>query len=516
MTQQTQKLLLICVIVVGIALRFTCLDRKVYWYDEAFTSLEVSGYTPSEATADILTGRLASGTDLERYQFPRSDSGKTVGDTLHGLIVNEPQLTPAYFVVLRGWSQLFPNSVAAVRALSAIFSLFALAAAFWLFRELFPVSPYAAYVGVALLASSPFHLMYAQEARPYAMWSAVALLQSALLLWAMRRRTGLAWVLYGLCATLGLYTYLLSLLVLAGHALFVAIENGFRITMATKRFALAMTGAVLAFLAWPYRGQHMGTGNDHYSLAKYAFKWIRSIGILFADFNLRNESPVQALIPYAALLLLLLGLCSYSIWFVLRRANRSQTSFVLILIGSLIVPLLLLDLLNGSSQALVTRYMFPSFIALQTAAAYLFAAKTGESSQGPARRYWQAGLALILTLGLASEITMVQAAQWWNKDPNNDLKDAARIINAAADPVVVINDGWFVPMLSLEHELRPAIGYQLTVDPSVPAIDTNAGTVFAIRPSEHLRGELQRCYHFESADTAADLWRLTRNAECSR
>jgi uncharacterized membrane protein len=513
---QMQKWLLICVVVTGIFLRFACLDRKVYWYDEAFTSLEVSGYSSGEATTDILTGRVVSGTDLERYQFPRADSGKTVRDTMHGLIVNEPQLTPAYFVVLREWSLLFPSSVAAARALSAIFSLAALAAGYWLLRELFPDSPGVAYVGVALMASSPFHILYAQEARPYAMWSAAALSLSALLLWAMRRRTGLAWILYGLCATLSLYTYLLSILVLAGHGLYVAIENRFQITAVTKRFALAAIGAVVIFLAWPYRGQHMGTGNDHYSLVKYALKWIRSIGIVFADFDLSNESSARLLIPYGVLILLLLALCGYSVWFLLRHASRRQWLFVLILMASLTVPLIALDLLKGSSQALVTRYMFPSFIALQIAVAYLLGFKTQGSNPGRTRPYWQASLALVLIVGLGSGATMVRAAEWWNKDPNNDLKEAARLINAAADPVVVINDGWFVPMLSLEHELRRGIFYQLTVDPSVPAIDPNARTVFAIRPSTHLRGDLQRCYQFEPADAGADLWRLTLKAECSR
>lgn len=516
MISPVQKWLLIVVIVVGIALRFAYLDRKIYWYDESFSSLEVSGYSPREASGDILTGRMVSGTDLERYQFPRDDSGKTTADTVRGLIANEPQLTPAYFVVLRAWSLAFPNSIAAVRALSALCSLLALGAAYWLLRELFPDSPRVTYVGLALLASSPFQIMYAQEARPYAMWGAVALLLSALLLWAMRRRTTLAWLLYGLCAALALYTYLLSILVLAGHALYVAIENRFRISGAILRPAFAMAAAVLVFLAWPYRGQHMGTGNDHYSVAKYSLKLIRSVGILFADFDLRNESPAKWLIPYAGLLLVLLAMCGYSIWFLVRRASRPQSYFVLIMIGSLIIPLLALDLLKGSSQALVTRYMFPSMIALQIAVAFLLAAKTDVTIHRRTRTAWQMLLGLVLVLGLFSGATMVRAEVWWNKDPNNDLKSAARIINAASDPVVVINDGWFVPMLSLEHELRPSIKYQLTIEPATPVIDPGAGIVFAIRPSTHLRSELDSCYLFQPADPVSDLWRLTRKAGCGR
>jgi uncharacterized membrane protein len=392
----------------------------------------------------------------------------------------------------------------------------ALAAAFWLLREIFPESSDAAYIGVALLAASPFHLLYAQEARPYAMWSATTLLSSALLLWAMRRRTTLSWVAYGISAALSLYTYLLSLLVLAAHSFFVAAESRFRPRSTPKGFIFAAAGAFLVFLAWPYRGQHMGTGMDHYSLAKYAVKWIRSIGILFADFNLRNDSGAKVLGPYAALLILLLVLCIYALWFLARRATRSQSVLLLALSASLIVPLLVLDMLKGSSQALVTRYMFPSLIGLQIAVAYLTAVKTATSNPVRTRTLWQCGLAALLILGLSSQITMVRAAEWWSKDPNNDLKEASRVINAAEDPVVVINDGWFVPMLSLEHELRPAIHYQLTVEPGVPHPDPSIRSLFAIRPSAHLRSEMERCYQFESVAVIADLWRLTPRAECSR
>ena len=84
----------------------------------------------------------------------------------------------------------------------------------------------------------------------------------------------------------------------------------------------------------------------------------------------------KVLIPYAGLLLVLLILCVYSLWFLSRRASRPQSYLILIMVGSLIIPLLALDLLKGSSQALVTRYMFPSWVALQVAVAYLLAAKT--------------------------------------------------------------------------------------------------------------------------------------------
>jgi uncharacterized membrane protein len=507
-----EGVLLLCVIAVGIGLRFAYLDRKVYWYDETFTSLEVSGYSPREAAADILTGRVVSNEDLERYQFPRADSSKSAVDTIRGLIANEPQLAPAYFVVLRWWSRLFPDSITAIRALSALFSVSALATAFWLCREIFPSSPRVAYVCAALMAISPFHLLYAQEARPYSMWIAVSLLSCALLLWAIRRRTVVAWTLYALSAALSLYTFLFSILVLAGQALFVAIENRFRITSTTKPFAISVLAAILSFLPWPYRGQHSGAGNERYSMFQYAIKWARSVGIFFADFNLRNETPKSILIPYSVLLLALLAMCAYAIYCLCRYATRTQTTFVLILIGSVCLPLAVLDVAKGSSASLVTRYMFPSFIGVQIAVAYVLTAKTSVSCAIRSQAAWRCISTLLVAIGLLSCVTIVRAAEWWNKDPENYVQVASRIINAGKNPVLVISDTWFVPVLSLEHKLRPDIHYQLTVEPHVPEIDKDAGTIFAVRPSVHLRTKLGESFAFELVDGSADLYRLARKA----
>ena len=515
MNTAAQKWIFLLVLLACVALRFAYLDRKIFWYDETFSMLEVSGYSPREATADILTGNVVTKKSLQRYQFPTADSGKTASDTVRGLISNEPQLTPAYFVVLRAWSLLFPESIAAVRALSAIFSLMALAAGFWLMREIFPESPRVAFVGAALLASSPFHLLYAQEARPYAMWSAVTLTLSALLIQAMRRRTVFGWVIYGVCAALSLYTNLLSILVLAGHALFVVLDARSRtssikdLISTIKGCAIALLGAVLAFAAWPYRGQHMGTGNDHYSVTRYAIKGLRSIGILFADFNVRNESVPLVLIVYGAILIALLILSAYSVYFLCRRAEKRQALFLLISIGSLIIPFLALDLLKGSSQMLVTRYLFPSLIALQITIAFLLAQLTEGSVQRLPRMLSYLVLVFILVLGLSSSVTMARAEEWWSKDPNNDLLAVSRLVNAAPNPVVVLSDTWFVPILSLEHKLRADILYQLTVEPDVPHVDPNAKAVFAIRPSSHLRDALSNCFHWDLLDAAADLWRLS-------
>jgi uncharacterized membrane protein len=497
------KLLLLCVVAAGACLRFTALDKKVYWYDEAFTSLEVSGYSPREAAADILTGRLVTGADLNKYQVPAPS--RTALDTVKALIAIEPHLTPAYFVVLRWWAKLFADSTAAVRAFSAVFGVASLALAFWLCRELF-LSSEVAYVCIALMAVSPFQLLYAQEARPYSMWGATVLLSSAVLLRSMRRQSALSWGLYALCATLSLYTHLLSILVIAAHACFVVVEERFRLTRTVKAFLLSASAAVVAFLPWPYRGQH-GAGEQLYPPLRWATKWVRSIAILFADFDLRASTSKALLIPYSLLALCLVALCACSIYFIWRRANRREMIFVLTLIASVAVPLSALDLVRGSSVALVTRYLYPSLLGIQIAVAYFLGTKMSDPAHAIRQWAWRYGATLLGAVGLLSCALIVRADEWWNKDPDNYVQAASRSINAASHPIIV-SDNWFVSLLTLEHKLRPDVRYQLTVEPNVPDVQEGAGQIFVIRPSAHLRAELSKRFSMLPVDRRADLWRL--------
>jgi uncharacterized membrane protein len=507
MQLRVEWVLVIFLIATGVCLRFAWLDRKVYWYDEAFTSLEISGYSPQDASTDILDGRLVTAAELDKYQFPSATSPKSVRDTVRNLIAQEPQLTPLYFIALRGWSELFPNSVVAIRVLSALFSVATLALAFWLYRELF--STRVALIAVALMSISPFLLLYAQEARPYSMWSAAVLMTSSVLLLAMRRKTVLSWTLYALCAAVSLYTFLFSALVIAGHACFVAVDQRFRITSTVRSFCISVALAVASFLLWPYRGQRSGAGNEHYSLSQYGIKWIRSIAILFADFNFRDSTPKPLLLPYALLLLALLALCAYSIYFMWRNASRKQAAFALTLIGSLCLSLLVLDVVRGSSVSVVTRYTLPSLIGIQLAVAYMLAAKTAESSPNRTRWTWGCVAAMLAVTGLFSCWTLARADVWWSKEPQNYIQSASRIINAAPGPVVVLSDTWFIPVLSLEHKLRPDVRYLLTVEPRVPQIKESAATVFVFQPSDHLRMELEKDYPLMLVDPAANLWKLS-------
>ncbi|NJL19611.1 MAG: hypothetical protein HC895_00380 [Leptolyngbyaceae cyanobacterium SM1_3_5] len=148
--------------------------------------------------------------------------------------------------MLRWWVDAIGQStVSIVRSFSALTSLLVLPAVYWLAHELFvqieagrqylgsakrsqfdpQVRETACWFAVALVAVSPYHLLYAQEAREYALWALLTAVSSALLLRSIRLQSPASWIAYSLSLILGLYTYLLMILVAIGHGIYVLLRD---------------------------------------------------------------------------------------------------------------------------------------------------------------------------------------------------------------------------------------------------------------------------------------------------
>ena len=115
------RFLIIVILVMGIFFRFANLQNKVYWIDEGYTSLGISGYTESEFIQELGDGQIKQIKSLQNYQ--RINAEKSVLNTVKKLALEKSQLTPLYFVAARCWVQLFGDSIAVTRSLSAVFSV---------------------------------------------------------------------------------------------------------------------------------------------------------------------------------------------------------------------------------------------------------------------------------------------------------------------------------------------------------------------------------------------------------
>ena len=74
---------------------------------------------------------------------------------------------PLYYVLLHGWMALFGDSEEATHALSLVFALLSVPAAWWALRS--PFGARAGWTAAVLLALNPFLTSYAQETRMYAL-----------------------------------------------------------------------------------------------------------------------------------------------------------------------------------------------------------------------------------------------------------------------------------------------------------------------------------------------------------
>ncbi len=494
------KFLAIVLLVLGLICRFTNLDLRPYWYDETYTSLELSGYDDPEITQQI-KGHLTSTQDLQKYQYPALD--KSVNDTVQLIAKKEPQLTPLYFMLTRFWVQLFGDSVAVTRSFSAVVGMLSLFCVYWFSRELFKVKT-TAWIAVALVAVSPLHVLYSQEARPIALWGLTILLSHIALLRAIRLQTPVSWILYALSSVAALYTYLFSILVLVGQGIYLLIIERFRITKIVIAFAISLTLSVISFIPWLMvllpNISKANQGNVP-SIIKapflYAIRWVRNIGLLFADFNVGEESSKLILILYSVILVVLAGLVAYALYFLYRTTEKAVWLFLLTAIAVPFLVLMLKDLLSAGGSSLVGRYLVPSWLGVQIAVAHLFSSSIDPPT--PSRRPWEkVFFFVVLSLGVLSCLMMTRSELWWNKaEANLDRQLANQIINPAKSPLLV-SDAYSAFLLSMSHSLNPHVRFLLVPENSIPELPANNNyQLFLYRPSQTVLNNLKQKYQLK-------------------
>ena len=494
----------IALLVLGIFFRFYNLDEKVFWLDEARTSLRMSGHTKTEFLQEVYTGKVIDREILQQYQRPDNTSW---GETLKALEGNAEQ-SPLYFLLARLWTELFGYSVSSIRSLSAFISLLGFPLLFWLCRLLFDrtladrtlaeSNPAVPWVATALFAISPLHVLYAQEARPYSLWTVLMLASSALLLWVLRspqskRRSG--WIAYGATIALGLYTQLLCGLVILAHALYVAIvekqRGEWRWSLAARSYLLATGGGVLAFLPWLLLLLHnLAQVNEATSATMRSFpfgyllnQWFLNLNRVFINGELYSFNLVLVL------------LASYALFFLCRHTPQRTWLFVLILVAVPFLALALPDMLVGGERSLRIRYLFPAYLGIQIACAYLFSTLATQigGSKAWKPRVWRLLLAILIAGGILACGVNAQTQVGWSKSIRKSgyYPVAANLINRADRPLV-ISDEPEIDILSFSYELKPTVKFQLVATPRQLKIPQGFDAVFLLNPSRRLRSALTR------------------------
>ncbi|MEG4800309.1 glycosyltransferase family 39 protein [Microcoleus sp. ARI1-B5] len=515
MTSIKSKLgfLVVVLLILGLFFRFANIDKKFYWYDEVFTSLRISGYTQTEVLHEISRVQLVAAKDLSKYQ--RSNSTKKMGDTIKSLAIEEPQLPPLYFVAVKYWAKLFGDSPFSTRIFSVWMSLLAFPGLYWLCRELF-AAPEVAWIAVGLLAVSPLHVLYAQEARPYSLWPALILVSCASLLRAMRLQTKLSWSIYAVATLLGFYTHLFSLLVAFGHGIYVLVLQGFRLNHKVVNYLIANAMCLLGVLPWMVilrvnkRAVSGATSwaNGDSSLLSLISNWSGNIGRVFWDFGLTSQAVSIYLMALIAATLILLAIVGYAVYFLCSQTSKQVWLFVLTLMAVTALAVVLPDVILGGIRSTKPRYLFPTYLGMQIAVAYLLATKISALGVPCGKRQvWKVVTVVLLTGSVLSNAVSSQAETWWTKELGRDNPAIVRWIDRAPRPLVVsdISEVNLGNILSMSHLLEPNVMLQLVLlnpqcrrqaqlldTPTIPKIPSGFSDVFVYGRRQEFSAKLAK------------------------
>jgi len=521
------KLFIVVLLAFGLFFRLANIDEKVYQHDEVMTSLRLAGFRVGEVRQQIAARYEISIRDLQQYQRVSSERG--VFDTLLSLAADDPKHPPLYYILARMWAQAFGDSIIAIRSLSVVMSLLTLACLYWLGRELFGPSR-TAWITVALVAISPFHVLYAQEARQYSLWTLTIVLSSTALLRALRVQIWRSWTLYAATVTMGLYTHILFVLVVLAHGIYVTQTNlqkiaikQFSLPKEVTQYLLASSVAFLLFAPWAvvitfhlpilYETTHWIT--KEVGVLYMLKRGILGISSLFVDpsgsviFSAKSaaESPMIYWIRFPVLLLI-----GYSFFFLCRKAPKRVWFFILSLTGGTMVPLILVDTVTGWHTSTPFRYLTPSYVGIQLSVAYLLASET-VSSNSFWQKSWQAATAVLAACAIASCVRSMQAEVWWNKEASYILPQITHPINQAVRPLLISTlDGTNLGNnIALSYLLDAKVRFRAISDAETPQDLNGPLEVFILNPSDNVIRKLQeKRYKIQPVINSGALWSLAK------
>jgi len=535
------KFSIIFVLVIGILFRFANLDRKFYWIDETYTSLRVSGYTEGEILTKITYKQTILPSDLQKYQQINPDRNLT--DTLHSLATEDPQHPPIYYILARYWAQWFGSSVTAMRSLAALISLLVFPAIYWLAWELFESSA-VAWMAIAIFAISPYHILFAQEARQYSLWTVTTILSSAALLRAMRpesTQNAIAlvayWALYAVTATLGLYTHLLFVCVAAAHAIYVAVIANWR---DVKTFIAYYVASLIALIASiPFLVNSVENFNqirsttiwaEQTNLLRLVTRWVGSVTIAFFDIGIDGSADSILLALLIPLSLIILALIGYAIYFLCKQTPKRVWVLILLLIATTALFLAIPDIIQGGRRSANPRYLVPCYVGIQLAVAYLLSTKISTNLDNfKQQKLWKIAIIALFSAGIISAGVSSGADMWWNKGSGwlRAELEVAKIVNEATNSLIV-SDANIAYIMPLSHRLQPKVELLIAPrcytscyqnrdlalkKPTIPTIPNGFSEVFLYRPSSVLRSQIQKQnYQIDPVigTVQLNLWKLTK------
>ncbi len=474
---------LLVIVVLSLAaggwLRFSSLETKYYYRDEVYTSLHAAGYTLAQLRASHPSSVVTAAQLVSQYQAPKGSAL----DTVRALAISDSQHPPLYYLLARGWERVFGSSIEARRAISALFGVLLLPAMFWLARTLFG-STRAALVAAALVAVSPYHFVYAQEAREWSLFEVLAVVTATLLLRAMRSPSVLNFILYGVALTLTMYSAITGLIALAAFILYAALVRKSSRRGAFSGIAVTSAAAFVAFIPWLWQlvvhwrdasAQNAYAGAS-LPLKLYAAKIIFAFATVFFDAEYGN----LRLLPIA---LIALAIAAYAVIVVVRTASFAQRAFIASLIAINLLLFVISDLVLHGSRAAQERYLILTMIGVDLAVAFLAVSR---------ERLRLAAVTFLLLVGLISIGTAHTRESWWNNNDAAPLARAATYVSDDSSAIVLTPDAFvalqFADVAKPNTRIAFDVPAALKTGSVIYAVDPDARTIALLRKATHSSG----------------------------
>ena len=283
---------------------------------------------------------------------------------------------PLYFLTLRLWMDLAGSTEFAIRFPSAVAGVVAVLVTYQLGREV--VGWRVGLIAAVLMAVSPYHIWYSQEAKMYALASLLAPLSLLALARAISRgsrRSLVAWL--GMMVAF-LYVHLFALVVALVAGVWALLLGGRRRSIVI--LGVCLIGLVLALpvLRWliPAALTPAETGYGRFTLLQMVETLLRSFSM-----GLRPAAGTAPLLPA----LLLLGLGAVPLVWRSKRTWWPPARGVLLLLLYLALPVLTVWLISQWRPVFTDRYLIiilPAFY-LMVACGVVVAADLADRARGP-------------------------------------------------------------------------------------------------------------------------------------
>lgn len=207
-----ERLLFLGILLLAFALRVYRLDHHSFWWDETWTAV-ITTLPPAEMLAEVIDDRAHP---------------------------------PLYIYAINAWASIGISEFV-LRFFSVAWGMISIALTHCIGTV--AGGRKVGLLAALLLAFSPFHIWYSQEARMYTLLVATIAAATLFLLRILRHETRANWLGYSLSMLVALYTHYFAPLILVAHYVFFSLHYRY-VKPLLRRWILYTAAAALFFGVW--------------------------------------------------------------------------------------------------------------------------------------------------------------------------------------------------------------------------------------------------------------------------